>query len=286
MTKFKLLIALFALLFCLSSAVFAEPPHPIRAKLVSDVAAVKPGAAFTLGVLFHLDPGWHIYWKNSGSSGLPTSIALTLPDGFEAGEIQWPTPASFNRSGGTADYGYENSVMLFASVKSPKNLSFDSDIPIRAKVSWVSCDDVCLPGKTELRMTLSAAKSAAPANSELFRLWQGRLPVRMDSPKAPFKSKIAGGVDGGSSGNFSVVLDWKVAPSWVDLLPAPEGALAVDNLSVQHEGGRTLITFSARVYSGQKLSSEALETVVAYRGEGGDTRGVTLAIPLRSRERL
>ncbi len=51
-------------------------------------------------------PEWHTYCKNSGDSGLPTSIAWELPEGVSAGEIAWPLPKKFPR-GNLANYGYE-----------------------------------------------------------------------------------------------------------------------------------------------------------------------------------
>jgi len=38
-----------------------EVPTPLRAKLVADIAAVKPGESFNLGVFMEIDPGWHVY---------------------------------------------------------------------------------------------------------------------------------------------------------------------------------------------------------------------------------
>jgi hypothetical protein len=37
-----------------------EIPTPVRAKLVSNIDRVAPGESFNLGVLFDIDPGWHI----------------------------------------------------------------------------------------------------------------------------------------------------------------------------------------------------------------------------------
>ena len=32
-----------------------------KAALISDVSAIKPGQKFRLGVLYKIEPGWHIY---------------------------------------------------------------------------------------------------------------------------------------------------------------------------------------------------------------------------------
>ena len=56
-------------------------------------------------------PEWHTYWKNSGDSGLPTSVEWTLPPGVIAGDIAWPVPKKIP-IGNLANYGYEGTVLL------------------------------------------------------------------------------------------------------------------------------------------------------------------------------
>ena len=64
----------------------------VRSELVSEVATVKPGEPFWVGLRQTLRPKWHTYWKNPGDSGLPTTLQWTLPTGVQAGPIEWPTP--------------------------------------------------------------------------------------------------------------------------------------------------------------------------------------------------
>ncbi|MCH8241155.1 MAG: thiol:disulfide interchange protein, partial [Planctomycetes bacterium] len=54
--------------------------------LVSSVEALVPGQPFEVGIRFKLSPGWHIYWQNSGDSGLPPRVEWNLPNGFRAGD--------------------------------------------------------------------------------------------------------------------------------------------------------------------------------------------------------
>jgi len=53
-----------------------------RVDTVANVSAIAPGQPFMLGFKFTIAPGWHIYWKNPGDSGLPTEVKLNLPEGF------------------------------------------------------------------------------------------------------------------------------------------------------------------------------------------------------------
>src|SRR4051794_29301951 len=53
----------------------------VQATMLADTTAVQPDTTFTLGVLFKVKPGWHIYWRNPGSSGLATKVTWAIPEG-------------------------------------------------------------------------------------------------------------------------------------------------------------------------------------------------------------
>ena len=69
-------------------------------------------ARVRVGVLFEMDPGWHIYWRNPGESGLPTEIHWSSP-GAAFSELSWPTPRVFDEAEGLfTTYGYVDQVLL------------------------------------------------------------------------------------------------------------------------------------------------------------------------------
>jgi DsbC/DsbD-like thiol-disulfide interchange protein len=78
----------------------APPPEePTDAKPVVVAAAIEPataapGATVTLIVRARIAPAWHIYASgNAGSTGMPTRLELSLPDGLEPdGDWQNPEP--------------------------------------------------------------------------------------------------------------------------------------------------------------------------------------------------
>src|SRR5258708_18186883 len=87
---------LFSLLF-VSSGAFALSGNTVatdnvKARLVSEVAAVGPGQAFWVALELDIRDGWHTYWRNPGDSGEPTKLAWQLPPGFTAGDIPGTTP--------------------------------------------------------------------------------------------------------------------------------------------------------------------------------------------------
>jgi len=76
--------------FLLSVPGMARPVQTdhVESELISEVAAIQPGVPFTVGLRMKMDEHWHTYWLNPGDSGLATTIAWTLPEGFRAGDIR------------------------------------------------------------------------------------------------------------------------------------------------------------------------------------------------------
>jgi thiol:disulfide interchange protein DsbD len=109
------------------------------------------------GLYFKLEPGWHVYWKNAGDSGEPPSIQWTLPKGITATPMQFPAPKRLPL-GPLMDYGYENEVLFPFDFEVSDNLDRGGKIgdvgpyTLHAKVSWLVCREVCIPGKAELEL--------------------------------------------------------------------------------------------------------------------------------------
>src|SRR6185436_12134748 len=143
----RILALLTALLAALSagSPAFAQgvvKTDNVRAELVSEVAAVKPGEPFWVALRQTIRPNWHTYWKNPGDSGLPTEIEWTLPAGAKAEPIVWPVPKLANL-GGVINYGYADDVLLLVRVTPPADAT--GSFVLAASANWLVCDDVCIP---------------------------------------------------------------------------------------------------------------------------------------------
>ena len=69
----------------------------VTACLISDVNSIQPGQKFRIGVLYRIEPGWHIYWKYPGDADIPTKMAWQLPEGFKVDDLQWPIPTGAER---------------------------------------------------------------------------------------------------------------------------------------------------------------------------------------------
>jgi thiol:disulfide interchange protein DsbD len=173
-------IALVALLFVLGPLRSGcgqtyQGKELVKAQLLADTDAIVPGKTFTAGLLLHMEPHWHTYWKFSGDAGLPSEIKWTLPPGWKAGEIQWPIPLRLMDPGDIETYGYENEVLLLQEITPPASF-VDSSVKLSADASWLVCERLCIPGSAQLQLDLPVANKNAPANEEIFSRYRRALP--------------------------------------------------------------------------------------------------------------
>ncbi|MGB6751951.1 MAG: protein-disulfide reductase DsbD domain-containing protein [Xanthobacteraceae bacterium] len=135
--------------------------HHVTASLVAETRTIVPGQPLRLALRQQIQPGWHTYWLNPGDSGLPTTIEWTLPQGFKAGPITWPTPKRI-AYGPVVDYGYENETLLPVTIDVPSDLPLSADVVLSAHASWLACSDTCIPEDTELKITVPVASQLEP----------------------------------------------------------------------------------------------------------------------------
>lgn len=109
-----------------------------------------PGVDGPVAVLdFELKKDWHIYWENSGDSGLPTWFEVQTP-GVTQGEPVWSVPHAIPRPGDITDFGYEE----HASIAIPLSAMPQDLGGVSASVRYLVCRaDQCIPGSAELTLS-------------------------------------------------------------------------------------------------------------------------------------
>ena len=147
----------------------------VEASLLADTTAIVPGQPFRLGLHLRMAPGWHTYWENPGDSGLATTFDPQLPEGLTAGPITWPLPKRLVEPGDIQVYAYKGEVLLVRTI-TPADAIDAAEITIPAKSSWLVCEEICIPGKADVQLTLPVAASAAPANADLFAKFTALTP--------------------------------------------------------------------------------------------------------------
>ncbi len=180
-----LLVVLLLPTFALASPV---RKGAVTVELVSAATSIQPGQPFTVALRMQHDPHWHSYWINAGT-GYPTSLAWTLPEGFKAGEIQWPTPHVVKDSAGKiTGNGYDGENFLFVEITPPATLAAGTAVTLTATAEWLMCQEVCMPGDATVALTLPVANERSPENATVARLINQ---ARLDLPaRAPANWKI------------------------------------------------------------------------------------------------
>jgi thiol:disulfide interchange protein DsbD len=134
----------------------------VSASLVSSVASVRAGQPFTVALRLDHKPHWHTYWVNPGT-GL--TIKWNLPEGWKAGDIEWPAPRLLTDSrGNLIGNGYEGDQLLPVQIVPPPTLKPGAEIPISAAVDWLMCQDECVPGNAKVSITLPVSDGAPAAD--------------------------------------------------------------------------------------------------------------------------
>jgi len=273
------IIVVFHLVLLANSFIYfpchAEEETPTTVKLISSASVLTPGMTFKIGVLFNIKPSWHIYWKNSGDAGYATSVKFKLPKGFSVTKLKWPSPEVFTQLGGVLGYGYNNSVLLWAEVKTPA-LAPEQSIPISARIKWLNCGDVCIPDNKTLNLQLHSGPYASNTNEELFSEWENRIPLPLSRNSNRFTPVIKGSSDK-SGKKYTIILEWKQPPEEVHWFPNPPSSVKVTDIRIMHNLITTTIQFKIKTAEGTPLPS-SFESVVVCKNNKGDVLGTILPV--------
>ncbi len=139
----------------------ADDADHVSVELISEHMALAPGQSQQLGILLKHEPHWHTYWINPGDSGLPTTLAWTLPPGVETQDVAWPMPKRFE-VGGLYNFGYDGEVVLPVAISVAADAVPGSKAHIAVDAKWLVCREECIPGRKTLALDLPIATKDNP----------------------------------------------------------------------------------------------------------------------------
>lgn len=172
-------IRIFLLVIC-SMYLQAQSNSAVEAsaEIVFDSFDSVNDSLINAGILISLEKDWHIYWRNSGDSGIPTSFEIELPENFKLTELKWPVPKIFEFEG-YASYGYENKVLFPFQIILSTERTLNS-FPIRVKVKSLICKDVCKPFNTEVSKVfdLNSTHQSLTEIKEIFKNALNQIPEK------------------------------------------------------------------------------------------------------------
>jgi DsbC/DsbD-like thiol-disulfide interchange protein len=274
--RMRLPLAIIGLLAITASVALAtQASDLVQATLLADTTAVQPGHPFKIGLLLKIAPQWHVYWINPGDAGMATSVDLQLPPGFTASAWQYPVPTRIEQPGGIVSFGYEDQVMLIATITPPANANTFSDVKISATAKWLVCEKICLPGNEQLSMTLQMRDAAQADNKDVFKTWSEKMPLAL-----PASSDVASNSEKVIGNQLSIAIDWRNdVPTQIQWFPPASAAVSFNDVRIQTDRKTTTITANLEFLSGQSLPTDALQSVLGY-SVANESRGTIVPVDL------
>ena len=153
----------------------------VQASLVAADKSVQPGQPFTVALRLEQQSPWHTYWISAGT-GYPSKLEWSLPPGWTAGDIQWPTPVMIkSEQGDVTGNGYTGVIYLPVSVTAPGSAKAGAPVTLKALAKWLMCADVCIPGQANLKLTVPVSAQAPEPNAAV-RAELAKMPMPTAAP--------------------------------------------------------------------------------------------------------
>ncbi|MGE0094159.1 MAG: protein-disulfide reductase DsbD family protein [Alphaproteobacteria bacterium] len=236
----------------------------VRVTLISEASSVRPGDTVWVALRQEIKPDWHTYWINPGDSGVPTTIAWTLPPGAEAGPIVWPAPIRFPL-GHLVNFGYAGEVWLLTEIKVPAAAATGVNFDVTAQANWLACAQICVPEEASLSLSIplateTRADSAAAAG---FAKARAALPQ-----PAPWPASYAATKEGF---RLALAMPKEMAAAVSDSFVFPEQLDAIENGAAQkrHATADGLAIDLQRGVLGLKPGERLTGVVELTEGAGG-----------------
>lgn len=180
-----------SLLLLLATAVHAQPPRTFigvgvpHARATIAPVSVAAGRAQLL-VTLHVDPGWHVSWRNPGETGLPTRLSWSLPSGVRATRETWPVPVISHTPVG-ATHTLEGDVpWLVDFVVDGRAPDAGVDRLVSLTMRYGICREVCIPEQVTVQGVL-------PARGSRVSPVPAALRARLVTDAGPIAARITGG---------------------------------------------------------------------------------------------
>lgn len=133
-----------------------------QVRLITPWVVAPRSGELVLGLEFHVSPGWHVYWKNSGDAGFPPSVTFQPERVLGKPELLWPRPSRYELPGGLVAFGYEEKVVypVLAVIEpgallppGPEDRPADGEsVRITADLDYLVCEVDCIPYRYTLTL--------------------------------------------------------------------------------------------------------------------------------------
>ena len=128
------------------------------------------------------NPGWKIYWRYPGDSGLPTEINFNNSSNLNSFQIFWPAPFRFSTFG-IDTFGYEGQIIFPINVI-PEIVN--EMINLNTQISLLACNEICIPFQEEIALQIPKTTSRPNINTRVRAQFLSLVPRKIQSDKYSF----------------------------------------------------------------------------------------------------
>jgi thiol:disulfide interchange protein len=245
---------------------FGAPERHVDAELIAATDAVVPGRPLSVGLKLTHQRDWHTYWQVPGDSGLPTRIEWQLPAGFTAGPIEWPVPKRLP-TGPLMNFGYEGETLLLMAIQVPADLPTGQTVTLAGKAEWLECREVCIPGESDVALTLPVRPTAGPSSSAgLFERTREKVPQ-------PLAGLAAVGTIDGDRLKIGLALPPDKSASRLEFFPLEEGRIEPAAPQVLKREGNAVELYLTAAAPAPASDGKTLKGVLVANGGPGAAAG-------------
>lgn len=155
-----------------------------RVRLVTPYREMPASGEILLGLEFETEPGWHVYWKNSGDAGYPPAVSFEPTPQVSGAELLWPAPHRYELPGDLVAFGYEGQVIY--PLRAQIDAAGMDGITLAADLDYLVCEVDCVPYSYRLTVDqlLAAPGGEAvpdPNHAPRIATWEERVPEAVAS---------------------------------------------------------------------------------------------------------
>ena len=177
--KLILFFTIFILPLFVNAKIATVDTSHAKIQLLVETNEILVNEDFVIGIKFEIEPGWHIYWKNPGDSGLPAEIEWKNIESVEFKNFLWPSPQK-TPEGPLMTYGYYNEVVIPAIFS--VNRDYIENEPSIFEIDFLICEKICIPEKAVIDFALSNySDEDIQFSRKILSSWYRELPTKFDS---------------------------------------------------------------------------------------------------------
>ncbi len=233
-----------------------------KLRLVSATEGVGDRESVALGLEFKLQPGWKIYWRSPGDAGYPPRIDWQKSENVASAQMEWPAPERFSVLG-LETLGYKDEVILPLKVKPVEP---GKPIALRADISYLTCDEICVPHQVQLDLDLPAAPAEPSDQANALARFKAQVPG-----EGPRQGLSIGAVSLAAKGEDVVLkVEATAADAFADpdlYVEGPEGAFFTrPDVSLATNARSAVLTLTAGGVPQEEFDSTPLRLTLIDRG--------------------